>query len=915
MTLSSARSFDGVYFHFPGGLPLRSVMQRTLSLIVVLLAAGFAGLVVRADDKPAPKAEPPKAGSKPAPIEPAEVKQAEELLKPVKNDEFAVLCGLRYLLSPSFEEELFTGRWRPVCPIDSFEALGDAPLSQTEQLRLWAVLETGMARNDAMNAQFARLIKTPPPELQQELAPAGVFMLTLRAALSRLTMAEAAKLIENARLTVAAAKRVSNACTAQSKWVTNEGVAPQWFANHFWRAVINRCALDLGLAVDFKLWGRDLDFLHRAHVDGKGWTCKRDQQPDISEDVHANLLAMAAFGLASGAPPAQFSKGDLRAMEQAQKRAAAVLARIPRDYADFTFVGGRALMLQAALAAPEGEKDPAGWRNECITLTQTQLGTGSAPALSTDLPAALGLNEDAAMGDVAEAALGLVCACGGLFKSVAGPLEKRDLSQLGRLLHALATIEASKAPLTPPPGPTDLDKRVEIALESCRQHLLKLQNPDGSFSSLTKLNKHPGTGPDCLALWALMHCGESRNSKAVQRCMKFLESQQFGVNFGTYEIGLQLCMLEKYFEPEIVASGMYLPENFEDREIARKKLREAIPARFNNFVDNSWKRLDEAWDGNAYGYGSGGFNWSDNSNSQFAMLGMRAAVALGAEVKVEVFVREAKRLFNTFSPINAFDMVPLERPWKPKDQYQSDSRTLIRPGGWGYSGGLASDGKFKAVPHGCSGGGLCSLAIAIDELAFRKMLKPEDELAADKCLAGGIAALMHCGVRLYGLANERIKIEDDRAPKAKKEKKPAPKRNADDWEGMIVDMLVERTNNACGSGRGLFYDLWAMERGFVICGVKTFGGVDWYQHIATYLLSCQMPDGSWRPKNLVGNYTGNNVYIGTAWAALILKRVAPPVWAPQRRGPDAPPRPGKPVRPETSEPDPKPKEGPVTPGK
>jgi hypothetical protein len=76
-----------------------------------------------------------------------------------------------------------------------------------------------------------------------------------------------------------------------------------------------------------------------------------------------------------------------------------------------------------------------------------------------------------------------------------------------------------------------------------------------------------------------------------------------------------------------------------------------------------------------------------------------------------------------------------------------------------------------------------------------------------------------------------------------------------------------------------------------------------------------MPDGSWRPKNLVGIYSGTNVYIGTAWAALILKRVAPPTWSPQRRGPQAPPRPGKPVRPETSEPDPKPKEGPVTPGK
>lgn len=889
-------------------------MQRTLILLALLCAACFAGLAVRADDKPAPKAEPPKAGSKPAPIDPAEVKLAEELLKPVKNDEFAVLCGLRYLLSPSFEDELFTGRWRPVCPIDSFEALGDGPLGQTEQLRLWAVLETGMARNDPMNAQFARLIKTPPPELQQELAPAGVFMLTLRAALARLTMAEAAKLMENARLTVAAAKRVSNACTAQSKWVTNEGVAPQWFANHFWRAVINRCALDLGLAVDFKLWGRDLDFLHRAHVDGKGWTCKRNQPPDVGEDVHANLLAMAAFGLASGAPPAQFGKGDLRTLEQAQKRAAMVLARVPRDYTDFVFVGGRALMLQAAQAAPEGEKDPAGWRKECVMLTQSHLGTGSAPALSTDFPAALGLNEDGAMADVAEAALGLVCACGGLFRAGAGVLEKRELSQLARLLHALATIEASKAPPTPPPGPTELDKRVEIALENCRQHLLLLQNPDGSFSSLNKLNKHPGTGPDCLALWALMHCGESRNSKAVQRCMNFLDGQQFGVNYSTYEIGLQLCMLEKYFEPEIVASGMYLAETFEEREVARKKLREAIPQRFNTFVDNSWKRLDEAFDGNGYGYGPGATGF-DNSNSQFAMLGMRAAVALGSEVKVEVFVREAKRLFNTFSPVNAFDMVPLERPWKSREQSETDARIMIRPGGWGYGGVFSSDGKYKAVPHGCSGGALCSLAIAIDELALRKMLKPEDELAADKCLAGGIAALNHCEVRLYGLANERIKIEDDRAPKAKKEKRPAPKRNADDFEGMFIDALVERTNSTCGSGRGMYYDLWALERGFVICGVKTVGGADWYEQIATYLLSCQMPDGSWRPKNLVGIYSGTNVYIGTAWAALILKRVAPPTWSPQRRGPQAPPRPGKPVRPETSEPDPKPKEGPVTPGK
>lgn len=896
--------------YFPGAQPLRPAMRQTSRILYVIALLAALNLAVWADDKPPEKAPPPKAEPKPV-IDEAEVKRAEALLKPVRNDEYAVLCALRYLLCPSFEDEVFGGRWRPVCVLPPFEQLSDGPLGQAEQLRLWAVLETGMTRNDAANAQIARLAKTPPPEVRQDLAAAGLYMLTLRAALSRLTVAEGVKLIEAARNTVAAAKGSSNACSPQSKWVTSEGVALNWFANHFWRAVINRCALDLGLAVDFKLWGRDLDFLHRAHVEGKGWTCRRNQQPDVAEDVHANLMAMAAAGLAAGAPPAQFDKTGLRALENCSKRGGAILARIAQDYVDFSFDGALALMLQSANAAPSTEKDPVAWRNEWLKQTQDRLGTGSAPMLFTQFPAALGFELDATEGDVAEAALALVAVCGGLFDAGAGPLEKRDLAELGRLLHALATVEASKAPPVPPQGPSDLDKRVEVALENCRQHLLKMQNADGSFSPLGKDKRHPGTGPDCLALWALMHCGESRNSKAVQRCMKYLEGQAYDYDYRTYEVGLQLCMLEKYFEPEIIASGMYLAETFEAREAARVKLREAMPVKYGNLVDNSVKLLDEAWMGDGYGYGSGGMNYWDNSNSQFAMLGMKAAVALGSDVKPEIFVREAKRLFNTFGAMKAFEPVPLERPWKSKEQAQTDSTTKIRPGGWTYAGACQSDAKWPCVPHGCCGGGLCSLAIAIDELALRKLLKPEDELAADKCLAGALAALNHCGIRLIKQANERIKVEEDRAPKAKKEKKPAPPRNPDDWEGYYVDSLVARANQ--GHGRGLFYDLWAIERGFVISSAKIVQGLEWYPIVAEYLLSCQMPDGGWRPKNFTGQYGGaGSQFLSTAWAALILKRVAPPVWSPQRRGPEAPPRLGKPTRPETGEPDPKPKEGPAT---
>lgn len=894
-------------------------MRRTSIAAIVLALVGVLGLLAHAEDAPrskdAPKAEPPKA-LKP-PFDEADVKRAEELLKPVRNHEYAVLCGLRYLLSPSFEDELFVGRWRPVCPIAPFEQLADGPLSVSEQVRLWAVLETGMARNDAMDAQFSRLLKTPAPEVKHELVNAGVYMLLLRSTLSRLTLAEGAKLIESARATLAACKSAANACSPQSKWVTNEGVEIAWYANHFWRGVINRCALELGLGVDFKLWSRDLDFLKRAFVENKGWTCRRNQPPDIAQDVHANLLAMAAFGLAAGAPPAQFDKSATRTLELAAKRVPGVLKRIIAEYPDLTFVGGRALLLLAAQAAPEGEKDPVAWRAKWVKHTEEQTGTGTAPILATQMPEALGLDAESGGVDLAEAALALSCLCGGLFGAGAGPLEKRSIAELGRLFHALAMVEASKAPDMPPPGPTELDKRVEVALERCRQHLLRMQNDDGSFSPSDRAGRRPGTGPDCLALWALMHCGESRNSKAVQRCMKYLEGRAYSYDYGTYEIGLQLCMLEKYFETEIVASGMYLAQTFEAREEARKKLRESMPRMYANLVDNNVKLLEDAWLGDGYGYGRGGFNWSDNSNSQFAMLGMRAAVALGSEIKVEVFAREAKRLFATFGAVSAFPLVPLERPWKQPSETATDSATKVRPGGWCYMGGAKDqDAKRAAVPLGCSGGGLCSLAIALDELALRKTLKADDELVADKCLSAGLAALTLCGVRLFKAANEQLRIERERAPKARKEreKQAKPKRDPNDWESFHVDMLVECANP--GNGRGLFYDLWAMERAFVIAGAETIQGYTWYPVIAEYLLSCQMPDGGWRPKNFTGQYGGmNNLFISTSWAALILRRVGPPVWAPSRRGPGAAPRPGKPVRPETSEPEPKPTEGPVTPGK
>ncbi|CAG0949226.1 hypothetical protein PLCT2_00084 [Planctomycetaceae bacterium] len=654
-------------------------MQRTLFLLVVLFFACFAGLVVRADDKPVPKAEPPKAGRKPSQISADDLRRANEIAAPLKTDDRAVLCGLRYLLGASFEEELFVGRRRTPCPIDPFEQLSESPLTLAEQVRLWAVLETGLKPGDALAAQLARLLNTKPPELDKELAPAGIYMLALRAATMRMSVVEGAKFIEKARLTLTAAKGAGNACTPQSPLVTSKGVDVRWFANHFWRALINRCALDMGLSVEFKVWGRDIDFLLRAHVEGQGWTCHRKQEPVIEEDLYPGLLSMAAIGLAQGAPAGSFEKGVLRDLEAAQKRIPPLLARHLKLYTEAPLIGGSALLICAALAAPEGEADAIGWRNGLIARTRDALAVGGRPKLFEGISAALGLsNADGAtdpLGDVTEASLGLVLTCGGLLNEGEGPLAKREMGDVARLIHALAVIEASGAPEIV--DSSELGKGIADSLEQARKYLLGLQKSDGSFDSLGSEIYLP------LVLVSLMMAGEPRESDSIQRIMLFLErgpvqpgqkkdndngpslprgartkKHASGVGIGSFEYAWHLLMLQKYYEKELDECGMLDAANKAQYDAARRKVKSKLPKEITETAQ--W--MSEA----IAGVRAGDFDdfADENIYSEYAVMGLKAACALGAEVDSRIFTRELARINKYMRKSTQMKQVALERPWK-----------------------------------------------------------------------------------------------------------------------------------------------------------------------------------------------------------------------------------------------------------
>ncbi len=92
-------------------------------------------------------------------------------------------------------------------------------------------------------------------------------------------------------------------------------------------------------------------------------------------------------------------------------------------------------------------------------------------------------------------------------------------------------------------------------------------------------------------------------------------------------------------------------------------------------------------------------------------------------------------------------------------------------------------------------------------------------------------------------------------------------------------------NHNFNSGETDVYAMYGDERVALASGIKTFGGHDWYRDFAATLLAHQNGDGSWgaRMKNLTWHFggsgnDGDNPFVGTAYALLILDRGLNPVF-------------------------------------
>lgn len=806
----------------------------------------------KAAEKDTEKAGDQDTAGKPREFTDDETNAADELRRTYSNEQQTLVNGLRYLLRPEFENELMAGRRFRPCVLKPFEEKDEAPLELLDELRLWAVLQSGMAPTGATDRQLTRFFVTPMPRENLNLAQYGIEMLLCRAIfkLPKLNAGEEAKArAEKLLSSVAALKDVTS---DRSPLLQGDTIRVQWYANQMWLSLIMRSALDLGLEVDDRAWEAALKNLCKADIRDRGFLTHKNAQ-DAGGDLHPNLMALTAIGLASTTPEGVIGRSVTKAVEKEVKEVPELLARLKTDFEREYWGGSRLLLVQSMPAdfAPERETGDV-WRENLRRTAVSQIEPTGASLQRTSLAGDLGINGanwTRAHGAAAETALNCLALSGGLYSATSAPLAGVELSSLGRLMYAFAVLHAGSAR----EDGGDFEGRVNIAIEDGCYFLARSQREDGSFPGMYE--RVAGNNAACLL--AMLHGGISRDDTSIQNGLSWLrENCKAEYSAGnTYSVALVLMFLQQYYEREQRETGIISADNPDDSSKARVAMWSKLHEDDAKLISKLLKYLDDSNVGGTrggWGYsptGQGGGGHSDNSCSQFAMLGYKAASLLGADIKSSIFEKEAERLVRQYGDDDRYEKVeythsPDDREEDDKDRKSkktsADWTGSIVPGGWGY---ICGETTYRSLD--LTAAGISSLVICMDELKLRGKLGRD--------LARKIGLTVR-GAEVW-MSHNYYTPEDLTGPR-------------------------HSLTQGYGDGHGAFYGLYSVERGCVLAGIRKLNEeVDWYRIGGEALIEAQNMDGSWgrEPDNQATGRQSKPQMVNTSMAILFLKKAAPPV--------------------------------------
>lgn len=361
-----------------------------------------------------------------------------------------------------------------------------------------------------------------------------------------------------------------------------------------------------------------------------------------------------------------------------------------------------------------------------------------------------------------------------------------------------------------------LSKGINDAIQAGTRWLLAQQKPNGVFKEDQAYSEEFPIGSTSLVLMALLHSGVKADDPVIAKSFDYIRKASSKQH--TYDAALLIQAVEAKYLPFEKLEDV---KHFNEAQ-ARQSLQQAISPEDRALVEDAAKWLiAQQGRGGTWGYPEYNDTGFDNSNTQYALLGLKSAARCGVKIEPEVYKKIVKHFLDN-QITTGEPRVELAIDW----EWEEEGETIAKggeqsPRPWGYAVTALRPAERGYAAMTCAG--LTSLIVAESELfALGKL---------DATMRGDLAR-----AKREGLA----------------------------W--LQANWSPRVSTPASGYWTTFYhYYLYSVERVGVLYGIKRLGGHDWYLEGAQLLLDTQLADGHW---------VGDDMHplTDTAFALLFLKK-------------------------------------------
>lgn len=357
---------------------------------------------------------------------------------------------------------------------------------------------------------------------------------------------------------------------------------------------------------------------------------------------------------------------------------------------------------------------------------------------------------------------------------------------------------------------TDIRKEVNDAMAKGVKKLRTWQKEDGSFEP----HGNYLTGTTALALLTLVACEVPRDDPAVKKALAYIVANP---PRKTYARGTCLMAIERMYTP---------PGELHRAHVRDSERKRDLPPELRQWCLRVASELErECTTPGSWGYPSGSraLVRLDSSNTQYAVLGLRAAARLGYEPKENTWLGVVRHFRLHRDRTGPRGQVALIREGEAIVDPRDTTRGLVtvpNVAGFSYT-------THSVIPTGSmTVAGISSLLVARNQLENMGKLTPRVDKEIGEMVLGG-------------------------------------------WAWLDRNWSMDRNPHKHGNN-WYYYYLYALERAGVFDRVKRVGARDWYFEGACQLLARQGKAGQWHG-------VGKGSVSDTCFALLFLKRATAPL--------------------------------------